>query len=68
MGACCRILAVLNRKMFYMYVFSHVIGYLSADGVGKAGMYADGKPHQLLYKRSKSEMILTVCGLILGKC
>ena len=33
---------------------------LLPDGVGKAGMYADGKPHHLLYKRSKSEMILTV--------
>ena len=40
---------------------------LCTDGVGKAGMYADGKPHQLLYKRSNSEMILTVCIEVLSK-
>ncbi|KAH3733319.1 hypothetical protein DPMN_039745, partial [Dreissena polymorpha] len=34
-------------------------GY-AIHGVGKAGRFADGKPHQLLYSRHQGEMILTV--------
>ncbi|KAL4235944.1 hypothetical protein ACF0H5_004332 [Mactra antiquata] len=34
-------------------------GY-SIHGVGKGGLFADGRPHQLLYRRNKSEMILTI--------
>ncbi|XP_060552945.1 axotactin-like isoform X2 [Ruditapes philippinarum] len=34
-------------------------GY-SIHGVGKPGKFANGRPHQLLFKRNKSEMILTV--------
>ncbi|XP_052774947.1 axotactin-like isoform X2 [Mya arenaria] len=34
-------------------------GY-SIHGVGKEGLFADGRPHQLLYRRNQGEMILTV--------
>lgn len=34
-------------------------GY-SIHGVGKEGLFADGRPHQLLYRRNRSEMILTI--------
>ncbi|WAR24366.1 CTP5A-like protein [Mya arenaria] len=34
-------------------------GY-SIHGVGKEGLFADGRPHQLLYRRNQGEMILTL--------
>jgi len=37
---------------------------LSSDGVGKGGLFADGKPHHLVYQRNKGEMILTVSNLL----
>ncbi|XP_053393740.1 axotactin-like isoform X2 [Mercenaria mercenaria] len=32
----------------------------SIHGVGKQGLFADGRPHQLLFRRNRNEMILTV--------